>query len=176
MTDTADTPTVDRAAVLAQIEGVLDDYPRPKSAVIPALRIAQGHYGWLPPEAFEVVAEGLGVTPAFCQSIASFYDMFHLSPTGKHLVEVCTNVSCALKGSGELLDEFEDQLKVSVGGTTDDGEITLREVECLGSCASAPCVSVNHRYREHFASAQVRPLITELRASTAGWAEEEQKS
>ncbi len=169
------TTTVDRAALVAELEQVAARYPHRKSAIIPALRLAQGHYGWLSPEAFEDVAHALECTPAFAQSVASFYDMFHLTPAGRHLVEVCTNVSCALKGAGELLDELEDQLGIHAGETTDDGAITLRTVECLGACANAPCVSVNHRYREDFAIAQVRPLITELRASTAGWTDQERE-
>ena len=83
--------------VADEIREVLRSYPDTRSAIMPALRIAQErHGGWLPPEAFEEVGEALGLTPAYCESVASFYDMFHLAPVGRHLVEVCTNISCAL--------------------------------------------------------------------------------
>ena len=102
--------------------------------MLPALRLAQEHGGWLPPEALREVADALDVTPAFCVSIASFYDMFHLEPVGRHMVEVCTNLSCALAGAQQVLEAFEEELGVAPGETTDDGEITLRTVECLGGC------------------------------------------
>lgn len=156
-----------------RIREVAERYPHSKSAIIPALHLAQEHYGWLPEEAFDVVGEALEVTPAFAQSIASFYDMFQLTPAGKHMIEVCTNVSCALLGAGKVLNEFQSQLDIKPGQTTEDGQFTLRTVECLGSCGTAPCVSVNHRFRERFAASQVRPLLTELKASPEGWTDAE---
>lgn len=162
-----------RAALRARISEVAARYPSHKSAIIPALRLAQEQWGWLPSEAFEIVAEALETTPAFAQSIASFYDMFHLHPTGKHLIEVCTNVACALRGAGEILSEFESQLGVEAGCTTEDGTFTLRTVECLGGCGTAPTVAANHRYREFFETSQVKPLITELKATPGGWKDEE---
>lgn len=159
--------------LIERIDEVVARYPSKKSAIIPALHLAQEHYGWLPPEAFEDVAEALETTPAFCQSVASFYDMFHLEPMGQHLIEVCTNVACALNGGGEVLEEFAEQLGVEVGGTTPDGTFTLRTVECLGGCGTAPTVAVNHRFKEFFKTSQVRPLITELKATSEGWSTEE---
>ena len=82
-------------------------YPESRSAVLPALRLAQEeHGGWLPPEAFREVGEALDLTPAYCEAVASFYDMYHLTPVGRHLVEVCTNVSCALAGAQQVLEAF----------------------------------------------------------------------
>ena len=83
-----------------------------RSATIPALRLAQEQYGWLPPEAIREVADALDLTPAYCQAVASFYDMFHLEPVGKHLVEVCTNLSCALVGAQRVVEAFEEELGV----------------------------------------------------------------
>lgn len=167
MTETSNSTLVER------IEAVAARYPNRRSAIIPALHLAQEHYGWLPPEAFEAVAEALETTPAFCQSVASFYDMFHLQPMGKHLIEVCTNVACALNGGGEVLEEFQDQLGVKAGESTEDGVFTLRTVECLGGCGTAPTVAVNHRFREFFEPSRVKPLLTELRATPEGWKTEE---
>lgn len=159
--------------LVERIEEVAARYPNRRSAILPALHLAQEHYGWLPPEAFEAVAEALETTPAFCQSVASFYDMFHLRPVGKHMIEVCTNVACALNGAGEVLKEFQEQLGIAPGQTTDDGMYTLRTVECLGGCGTAPTVAVNHRFREFFERSQVKPLLTELKATPDGWAKEE---
>src|SRR5207253_7869619 len=124
-------------------------YPDSRSAVLPALRLAQEeHGGWLPPEALREVGDALGLTPGYCQAVASFYDMFHLAPVGRHLVEVCTNLSCALVGAQRVVEAFAEELGVAPGETTADGEVTLRTVECLGGCGYAPVVSIDNRYRE----------------------------
>jgi NADH-quinone oxidoreductase subunit E len=148
-----------------EIREVVRSYPDTRSAIMPALRIAQErHGGWLPPEAFEEVGDALGLTPAYCQSVASFYDMFHLAPVGRHLVEVCTNVSCALVGAQQVLEEFERELGVRPGETTEDGEVTLRTVECAGGCGWGTVVSVDHRYREPVRPGDVPAIVEELRA------------
>src|SRR5215218_8663491 len=116
-----------------EVREIASQYPDSLSAILPALRLAQErHGGWLPPEAFTEAGDALGLTPAYCQAVASFYDMFHLAPVGRHLVEVCTNVSCALVGAQQVLEEFERELGVRPGETTEDGEVTLRTVECAG--------------------------------------------
>jgi NADH-quinone oxidoreductase subunit E len=112
------------------------------------LRLAQEQYGWLPPEALAEVASALDLTPAHVQAVASFYDMYHLAPVGEHLVEVCTNVSCALVGAQQVVEAFERELGVRAGETSDDGTVTLRTIECAGGCGYAPVVVVDHRYRE----------------------------
>jgi NADH-quinone oxidoreductase subunit E len=139
-------------------------YPDPKSAVLPALRLAQETYGWLHREAFEEVADALDLTPAYCMSVASFYDMFHLEPTGEHTIEVCTNVCCGLLGAQQVLEAFERELGVAPGETTADGQITLRAVECLGGCATPTIVAVDHRYRQSVTPGDVPAIVEELRA------------
>ena len=140
-------------------------YPEPKSAVMDALRLVQAeHGGWLPPAALREVADALDVTPAYCQSIASFYDMYHLEPVGRHMVEVCTNLSCALAGAQAVLDAFADELGVRPGETTEDGGVTLRAIECAGGCGRAPVVVVDHVYHEPLRPEDVPELVEELRA------------
>ena len=142
-------------------------YPDSRSAVLPALRIAQErHDGWLPSEAFEEVADALDLTPAYCQAVASFYDMYHLAPVGKHLVEVCTNLSCALARAQDVVDAFESELGIRAGETTEDGEITFRVVECLGGCGYAPVVAVDHRYRHDVKPDDAAGIVEELRAGS----------
>ena len=150
--------------MIDEIRAVAAQYPQSRSAILPALRIAQErHGGWLPAEAFDEVGEALGLTPAYCKSVASFYDMFHLAPVGRHMVEVCTNVSCALLGAREVLERFEEELGVAVGQTSDDGFVTLRPVECLGGCGWATIVSVDHDYRRSVTPDQVPAIVEELR-------------
>jgi NADH-quinone oxidoreductase subunit E len=149
--------------VIEEIRRVAKRYPESRSAVLPALQIAQEQYGWLPREAFEQVAEALELTPAYCMSVASFYDMFQLEPVGRHMVEVCTNVCCGLANAQAVLEAFERELGVGPGGTTADGEVTLRAVECLGGCATPTLVAVDHRYRESVTPEQVPSIVQELR-------------
>jgi NADH-quinone oxidoreductase E subunit len=143
-------------------------YPDRRSAVLPALRLAQErHDGWLPPEAFVEVADALDLTPAYCEAVASFYDMFHLEPVGRHVVEVCTNISCALVGAQGVLEAFESELGVRAGETTPDGAVTLRAVECAGGCGWGTVVAVDHRYREPVKPEDVPALVATLREAGA---------
>jgi NADH-quinone oxidoreductase subunit E len=149
-----------------RVQKLRKQYPEPRSAIMEALRIAQDeHGGWLPPEALREVADALDVTPAYCLSIASFYDMYHLEPVGGHVVEVCTNLSCALVGAQGVLDAFADEIGVRPGETTEDGEITLRAIECAGGCGRAPVVVVDHHYREPVLAEDVSRIVEELRGS-----------
>ena len=139
-------------------------FPESRSAIIPALRLAQErHGGWLPEEAFDEVGDALELTPAYCKAVASFYDMFHLAPVGRHLVEVCTNLSCALVGAQGVVDAFESELGVAPGETTDDGEVTLKTIECLGGCGYATVVAVDNRYRQFVKPEDVPEIARGLR-------------
>ena len=155
-------PSPDRS-LYEEIQEVAARYPVRRSAIMPALHLAQERYGWLPPEALREVAEALELTPAYCQAVASFYDMYHLEPVGRHSIEVCTNVSCALVGAQRVLEAFEDELGIPAGETTADGGFTLRTVECYGGCGWGPVVAVDHRYREPVRPADVPGIVRELR-------------
>ena len=137
-------------------------YPQRRSAVMDALRLAQEEHGWLSPEVLREVADALDETPAYCHSIASFYDMYHLAPVGKHMVEVCTNLSCALVGAQAVLDAFGEELAVQPGGTTEDGAVTLRAIECAGGCGRAPVVVIDHVYHEPVTVEDVPELVERL--------------
>jgi NADH:ubiquinone oxidoreductase subunit E len=151
------------SALYDEIQHVKKAYPNPRSAIIPALRLAQeAHGGWLPEAAFREVADALDVTPAYCLSIASFYDMFHTEPVGRHVVEVCTNVSCALSGAQAVVEAFERELGIHVGETSEDGSATLRAVECLGGCGWATVVALDNRHRLHVRSVDVPGIVKEL--------------
>ena len=149
----------------AEIRKIAEQFPDSRSATIPALRLAQqANGGWLATESFEEVGSALGLTPAYCQAVASFYDMFHLAPVGRHLVEVCTNLSCALVGAQRVVDAFESELGVAPGETTEDGEVTLRTAECLGGCGYATVVAVDNRYRQGVKPEDVPEIVGELLA------------
>ena len=138
-------------------------YPDWRSATLPALQLAQEKHGYLSPDALREAARALGTTPAFCESVASFYDMLHLAPVGRHMVEVCTNLPCALAGAQRVVDAFEDELGVRPGETTDDGAITFRTVECLGGCGRATVVAVDERYHELVTPDKVPAIVEEVR-------------
>jgi NADH-quinone oxidoreductase subunit E len=139
-------------------------YPHPRSAVMGALRLAQErHGGWLPPDALREVADAMDLAPAQVEAVASFYDMYNLQPVGRHLVEVCTNLSCALVGAKQVVDAFEAELGIPPGETSNDGEVTFRLIECAGGCGYAPVVVVDHRYREPTRPEDVPAIVEELR-------------
>ena len=138
-------------------------YPQRRSAIMPALRMAQERHGWLSPEALREVASALDLTPAYCKAVASFYDMYHLEPVGRHMVEICTNISCALVGAQQVLEGFEEQFGIHAGETTEDGEVTLRTIECAGGCGWGTVVAIDHRYREPVLPEDVPAIVEELR-------------
>ena len=153
------------ATLAAKVDAIRDRYPDSRSLTLPALRFAQEERGWLPPEALVEVAEVLDLTPAYCQAVASFYDMFHLEPVGKHMVEVCTNLSCALVGAQRVVEAFEGALGIRAGETTEDGEITFRAVECLGGCGYATVVAIDDRQRLHVKPEDVAGIVEEIRGT-----------
>jgi NADH-quinone oxidoreductase E subunit len=149
----------------AEVRELKERYPNWRSATLPALRLAQEKHGYLSTDALRECAQALGTTPAYCKAVASFYDMLHLTPVGRHMVEVCTNLSCALVGAQQVLEAFEEELGVRAGETSDDGEVTLRAVECLGGCGYATVVSLDERYREHVKPDDVPRIVEELRGT-----------
>jgi NADH-quinone oxidoreductase subunit E len=151
------------SAYYDEVQEIKNQYADWHSATLPALRLAQEKHGWLSPDALRECADALGTTPAYCESVASFYDMFHLKPVGRHLVEVCTNVSCALVGAQQVLERFEEELGVKAGETSEDGSFTLRPIECLGGCGWATIVAVDHRYHTHVQPDNVPRIVQELR-------------
>ena len=149
--------------MISELRALGERYPDSRTAVLPALRLVQEQNGgWLTTESFEQVGEALGLTPAYCQAVASFYDMFHLAPVGRHSVEVCTNVSCAVSGAQQVLEALERELGIGVGETSEDGNVTLRAVECLGGCGWATVVAVDNRHHLHVRTADVPRIVKEL--------------
>lgn len=149
---------------LAIAREIIARYPRPRSALIPLLHLAQAQDGHLTSEAMEHIAELVGVTPAEVLGTASFYEMFKREPVGRYVVNICTNLSCQLLGAWELLEHAERTLGVTVGETTPDGMFTLEDVECIAACTEAPCLQVNYRYRYRVTPGDFDRLVEDLRA------------
>ena len=143
---------------------IIEWFPRPRSALIPLLHLAQEQDGYLTDDAMRHVAELVGATPAEVRGTAGFYEMFRFEPVGTYMVNVCTNISCLLWGGEELLEHACDSLGVKVGGTTDDGMFTVEEVECVAACTEAPCLQVNYRYRGRVTPDSFDRLVENLRA------------
>jgi len=136
----------------AEIEEIMSRYPQKRSASIPVLFAIQRRYGWCTPEGIREGAAVMGVSAAYLESVASFYDLFHLDPAGRHRVLVCTNISCWMRGGDELLDTFcgatgvDPEDAAHGGAVSPDGEVYLSGFECLGACDLAPMASIDERY------------------------------
>src|SRR5262249_42979397 len=124
--------------------------------------LAQEQDGYVADDAMEHIAELVGVTPAEVLGTCSFYEMFKLHPVGTYLVNICTNISCMLLGADELVEHAKERLKIKVGGTTEDGAITLEGAECLAACTEAPCLQVNYRYFGNVTPADFDQLVDDL--------------
>lgn len=145
---------------------IIGRYPRPKSALIPLLHLAQEQDGYVTNDAMVHIAQLVGHTPAEVLGTATFYEMFKFEPVGRYLINICGTMSCALLGADELMHHAEERLGIKAGGTTTDGAITLEHAECQAACTEAPCLQVNYRYRYRVTADQLDALIDDLRAGT----------
>ncbi|MGD9762224.1 MAG: NADH-quinone oxidoreductase subunit NuoE [Candidatus Binatia bacterium] len=149
-------------AAQAKFEQYLSRYPIKRAAIMPTLWLAQEEFGWLSDEVIEYVADLLELTPAFVASVASFYTMYYRRPVGKHHVQVCTNLSCVLRGADDIVDCLRTHLRIGLGHTTEDGLFTLSEVECLGSCGTAPMMQINDDYWENLSPERTLEIVDRL--------------
>lgn len=151
------------SAAVNRIQEIVKEYPNSKSAVIPALYIAQREYGgWVPREAIVEVAEELDLPESHVYGVASFYSMFNKKPVGQNLVQVCTTSPCGLRGVAEAVECFKKRLGVNPGQTTADGKFTLMEVECLAACHLAPMAQINEDYYVQLDEAKIDEIISAL--------------
>ena len=146
-----------------KIESLKKVYETNQSALIPALHVAQADQGWLSEETQREVGQLLGLTAQSVRQVVTFYTMFHQKPVGRHLIQVCRNLSCSLLGGQKLQKQVQDKLHIADGETTEDGRFTYVSVECLGSCGTAPVVQVNDRYHENVSPQQMDRLLDELK-------------
>ncbi|MBF0286223.1 MAG: NADH-quinone oxidoreductase subunit NuoE [SAR324 cluster bacterium] len=155
-----------------KVNHLLSRYPVKANALLPVLHLAQKeNKGYLTPEWLEHAAKLCEVPLAHVEGVATFYTMFKFRPLGKYHLQVCTNVSCTLCGGSEILEHLEERLNVHAGHTTEDGQFSLEEVECLGACGYGPVVIVNEDYHEHLTIEEMDAMIDKLAKSTEEWPE-----
>ena len=145
-----------------KFQEVLTHYPTKRAAILPTFWLAQNEFGYLSLEVMEYVAGLLDLSPAYVNSVASFYTMFNQKPVGKFHLQVCANVACTLRGAEHIIECIEKKLNIGLGQTTEDGNFTLSEAECLGSCGTAPVVQINDDYYENLTTAEMLRLLDEL--------------
>ena len=151
--------------VREEIDAWMSRYPidQQQSAVLGALRALQHEEGYLPIKKMDAIAEYLDMPPIAVYEVASFYSMFETEPVGKHTIAVCTNLSCMLRGSDEIVEHLKNKLGIELGETTADGKFYLKqEEECLAACCGAPMMQVNHVYKENLTIEKVDKILDEL--------------
>ncbi len=148
---------------LGRFEAILERYPNRQAALLPTLHLAQESFGWLAPEVVIYVAALLDLSPANVFGVVSFYNMYNQKKVGKYHLQVCTNLSCMVRRAYDIYGDLCDKLQVRPGQTTSDGMFTVSEVECLGSCGTAPVVQVNNDYHEEMDVEKMTQLLERLK-------------
>jgi NADH-quinone oxidoreductase subunit E len=152
--------------LLEEIKALPSRYPQPRSAVMPALDLAQEELGYLTPEAMSEVAGALQLDPGYVEGVATFYTLFHLEPVGRHRFYVCTNLSCMLRGAEGIVEHLKATIGVKEAGeVSKDGLFSYEEVECLGACEYAPMCRLDHRYQFDLTLQKIDALVAERRAA-----------
>ncbi|HUC98567.1 MAG TPA: NADH-quinone oxidoreductase subunit NuoE [Candidatus Polarisedimenticolaceae bacterium] len=146
-----------------KFEETVSRYPKKEAAMLPVLYLAQQEFGYLSPEAIDYVAKLMGQSPAKVHGVVSFYTMYNMKPIGRHHIQVCRTLSCALGGSEKITDFIKKKLDIELGQTTADGRFTLSEVECLASCGTAPMMQINDDYYESLNEEKVTEILDSLK-------------
>jgi len=150
-------------AALEKFRDIVARYPKREAAMLPVLYLAQHEFGHLGPEAIDYVAKLMGQAPARVHGVVSFYTMFNMKPIGRHHIQVCRTLSCALAGAEKITLFIKRQLGIELGETTPDRRFTLSEVECLASCGTAPMMQINDAYYENLTEEKVAKILSDLK-------------
>jgi len=145
-----------------ELDRIFGRYTTRQAALLPVLYLAQREFGYVSTEAMEYVAGIVGMSPARVYEVATFYTMYNKQPVGKYFIQVCANISCALRGGNELFAYLSKKLGIGEGQTTKDGRFTLAKVECLGACGNAPMMQINDDYYEDLTPAKVDEILKSL--------------
>lgn len=148
---------------IERIEAEFPKYPDKRSLTLPALRIAQEEIGYVSEPAMIDLAELLDLTPIQIYEVATFYSQYNMKPVGKYLLQVCKTLSCSLVGAMSILEHIQSRLGIGIGETTGDGVFTLKVVECLAACGSAPMMQINDRYYEELTAEKVDQILGDLK-------------
>jgi NADH-quinone oxidoreductase subunit E len=146
-----------------RIREIMERYPAPRSALLPALHVAQNQLGWISRDAMEEVGAIVGVEPDQVEEVASFYTMYYTEPVGTYVLEICKTAPCSFMGAEEIIDYISGRLGIRPGETTPDGMFSLKTVECLAACHRAPMMQVNHRYYQDLTPQKIDALIDAAR-------------
>ena len=148
---------------LKKFEATVARYPKKEAAMLPVLYLAQQEFGHLGPEAIEYVAQLMDQAPARVYGVVSFYTMYNMKPIGRHHIQVCRTLPCALRGAEQVTSLLKKKLGIECGETTSDGRFTLTEVECLASCGTAPMMQVNDDYYENLTEGKISEILDSLK-------------
>ncbi len=162
-----ETMSIFSPQLAARFDALAAKYPVRRSALVPMLLYAQDEVGYLSDAVIAEVAERIGITELDVRNVATYYSMLRFKPAGKYNVQVCTNISCMLRGGYELFEKFQDELGIGHKGVTKDGVFSLEEVECIGACCWAPAIQVNYDFHDDLTPDQVAGILADYRAKAA---------
>jgi NADH-quinone oxidoreductase E subunit len=145
--------------VIKELKEIKDKYPSAHSALLPAIYIAQREFGWLSMDAYEAVADVLGVPKATARGVGAFYAMYKHKPMGKNIVQLCTNVSCMILGAERLVDFLKNKYGLEAGGVSADGKFSLVIMECIGACGTAPAMLINNDFYENLTEKYIEEIL-----------------
>jgi NADH-quinone oxidoreductase subunit E len=151
----------------ARFDALVEKYPVRRSALVPMLLYAQDEIGYLSDAVIAEVAERIGITELDVRNVASYYSMLRFKPAGKYNVQVCTNISCMLRGAYDLYERFQEELGIGHKGVTSDGLFSLEEVECIGACCWAPAIQVNYEFHDELTPEHVSGILSGYRGKAA---------
>ncbi len=164
----AEAMTLFSPELAARLDALVERYPARRSALIPMLLYAQDEVGYLSDAVIDEVARRIGITPLDVRNVATYYSMLRFQPAGKFNVQVCTNISCMLRGGYKIFDRFQERLGIGHKGVTADGLFSLEEVECIGACCWAPAIQVNYDFHDELTEEQVDAILAQYRSQNAG--------
>ncbi len=162
----SETMSIFSPALSAKFDKLVTKYPLKRSALVPMLLYAQDEIGYVSDAVVAEIAERIGITELDVRSVASYYSMLRFKPAGKFNVQVCTNISCMLRGGYEIFDTFQEKLGIGHKGVTADGVFSLEEVECIGACCWAPAIQVNYTFHDDLKPESVDGILADYRAKS----------
>ncbi len=163
-----ETMTLFSPRLAARLDALVQKYPVKRSALIPMLLYAQDEVGYLSDAVISEVAERIGITELDVRNVATYYSMLRFKPAGKFNIQVCTNISCMLRGGYEVYERFQEELGIGHKGVTADGVFSLEEVECIGACCWAPAIQVNYDFHDELKPELVRGILDGYRFQAEG--------
>jgi NADH-quinone oxidoreductase subunit E len=165
MSPKSETMSIFSPQLSTRFDALVQKYPVKRSALIPMLLYAQDEIGYLSDAVIAEVAERIGITELEVRNVATYYSMLRFKPAGKFNIQVCTNISCMLRGAYDLYERFQDELGIGHKGVTADGFFSLEEVECIGACCWAPAIQVNYDFHDDLNPDSVPAILSKYRSA-----------